>query len=105
MGMKKAIISLSVLAILTIAMFNNVAAAPVSKQTPDVHSKAVPVDARGRQQTYILAMLNGNATTITMEVGQSVYLHGVLSSGTPPTFMARLLARHSRRDEFLTFKV
>ncbi|MGB8310502.1 MAG: hypothetical protein WCE81_01405, partial [Halobacteriota archaeon] len=84
MGMKKAIISLSVLAILTICMFNNVAAAPVSKQTPDVHSNYA-VDARGRQQTYILAMLNGNATTITMEVGQSVYLHGVLSSGTPPT--------------------
>ncbi|MGB8310505.1 MAG: hypothetical protein WCE81_01420, partial [Halobacteriota archaeon] len=84
MGMKNAILSLSIIAILTICMFNNVAAAPVSKLTTHIHSNYAG-DVSAGQQTYILAMLNGNATTITMEVGQSVYLHGVLSSGTPPT--------------------
>jgi hypothetical protein len=38
MGMKKAVISLSIIAIKTICMFNSVAAAPVSKQTIDVQS-------------------------------------------------------------------
>jgi hypothetical protein len=36
MGMKKAILSLSIIAILTIYMFNGDAAAPVSKLTPDI---------------------------------------------------------------------
>jgi len=84
MRIKNAIIRLSVIVILTTCMFNSVAAAPASKQTTDVHSNYVG-DVSAGQQTYILAILNGNATTITTEVGQSVYLHGVLSSGTPPT--------------------
>jgi hypothetical protein len=46
MRMKKAVISLSIIAILTICMFNSVAAAPVSKQTIDVHSNYAP-DVRG----------------------------------------------------------
>jgi len=84
MRMKNAIIDLSIIAILIICMFNSVAAAPVSKITTNIHSN-YNADVSAGQQTYILAILNGNATTITMEVGQSVYLHGALSSGTPPT--------------------
>ncbi|MGB8310363.1 MAG: hypothetical protein WCE81_00650 [Halobacteriota archaeon] len=38
MKMKKAVLSLSIIAILPICMFNSVAAAPVSKQTTNVHS-------------------------------------------------------------------
>jgi len=59
------------------------AAAPVSKLMSDIHSNYAG-DLRAGQQTYILATLNSNATTIVMGVGQSVYLHGILSAGTPP---------------------
>ena len=52
MRMKNAILSLSIIAILTICMFNNVAAAPVSKQTTDVHSNYA-TDMRGIKQTYL----------------------------------------------------
>ena len=55
MRMKNAILSLSIIAILTICMFNNVAAAPVSKQTTNVHSNYA-VDVRGKQQTYLDAI-------------------------------------------------
>ncbi len=85
MGMKKAIISLSIVAILTICVFNGVAAAAVSKQTTDVRSNYA-VDARGNQQTYLAAYLGlDDATALTMGVGQYTYLYGVLSVGTPPT--------------------
>ena len=66
-------------------MFNNVTAAPVSKQTTDVHSNYA-MDVRGGQQTYLLCSdTQRNATALTIGVGQSVDLRGVLSSGTPPT--------------------
>ena len=85
MRMKKAIISLSIIiALLTICMFNSVAAAHVSKHSTDVHSNYA-VDVRGKQQTYLAAYLRNNQTAVTMAVGQSTYLYGVLSSGTPPT--------------------
>ena len=84
--MKKAIISLSVLAILTICMFNSVAAAPVSKQTPDVHNNYVGDVRGGEQLTHIHATLGiGEATAVTMGVGQYTYLRGVLSHGVIPT--------------------
>ena len=88
--MKKVVLSLSIIAILTICMFNSVAAAPVNKQTTNVHSNYA-LDVRGilidrpDQQTYILTTLgDGDATAVTIGVGQSVYLRGVLSYGTPP---------------------
>ena len=83
MRIKNAILSLSIIVILTICMFNSVAAAPVSRQTTDVHSNYV-ADVRGQQQTYILATLD-DKTTATTGVGQSVSLGGVLSYGKPPT--------------------
>jgi len=84
MRMKNAVISLSIIAILTFCMFNGVAAAPVSKQTLDVHSNYA-VDVRRNQQTYLVAYLRNNQTAATIMVNQSTYLYGVLSSGTPPT--------------------
>jgi hypothetical protein len=80
--MKKAIISLLIIAILTICMFNSVAAAPVAKHSTDVHS-GYAVDENGKQQTYIDAYL-GNARAITIGVGQSIYLGGILDLS--PTF-------------------
>jgi hypothetical protein len=59
------------------------AVAPVSKLTYDIHRNYAG-DLRAVQQTYILATLNSNATMVIMGVGQSVYLHGILSAGTPP---------------------
>jgi len=89
--MKKAILSLSIVAILTICMFNSVAATPVSKQTTDVHSNYA-VDERGQQQTYLRISITGDAkpknkdeTTFTAGVGQNVYILGVLSSTVPTT--------------------
>jgi len=41
MRMKKAILTLSIIALLTICVFNNVAAAPVSKQTTNVHAARI----------------------------------------------------------------
>jgi hypothetical protein len=85
MKMKKTIISLSIIAtILAICTFNNVAAAPVNKQTTNVHS-GYAADVRGNQQTYLVAYLRNNRTAVTMAVNQSTYLYGVLSAGTPPT--------------------
>jgi hypothetical protein len=83
MNMKNGLICVLIIAISSLCTFNSVAAAPVNKLTPDTHSNYAG-DMSAGQQTYILATLNGNATTIAMGVGQSVYLHGVLSSGTPP---------------------
>ena len=57
MRMKNAILSVSIIAILTICMFNSVAAAPMSKQTPDVHSNSA-VDVRGA--TANISSLWGN---------------------------------------------
>ena len=85
--MKNAILSLSIIAILTICMFNSVAAAPVSKLTPDIHSNYAR-DLRGGQQTYIILYYMGNgATTLTMGVGQYTYLYGILAD-TPPANLA-----------------
>ncbi len=84
MGMKKAIISLSIIALLSICMFNGVAAAPVSKHPTDVHSNYAG-DLRGIKQTYLLAKFRGEVTAVTMGVGQYTYLDGVLASVTPPT--------------------
>ena len=71
MRMKNAILSVSIIAILTICMFNSVAAAPISKQTPDVHSNSA-VDVRGQQQTYLL--FGGTTNTGTTVGFQSVKL-------------------------------
>jgi hypothetical protein len=84
--MKKAILSLSIIAILTICMLNSVAAGPVNKQTTNVHSNYA-VNVRGQQQTYLAAYVGGigGATAATIGVGgQYDYLVGFLSFGTPP---------------------
>jgi hypothetical protein len=68
---------------LSLSAFNSVAAAPVSKLTPDIHSNHA-ADVREKQQTYIHTTLGtGEATAVIMGVGQSVYLCGVLSYDTP----------------------
>jgi hypothetical protein len=83
MEITKAILSLSIVAILAICMFDGVAAAPVSKQTTDVH-RNYTVDVKGdRQQTYLVAYLR-NQTAITIGVDQPVYLGGILD--VSPTF-------------------
>ena len=80
MNIKNGLICVLIVAILSLCTFNSVAAAPVSKQTPDIHSNYA-ADVRGGQQTYLITTLNfGNATTVTMWVGQYVWLTGVLSS-------------------------
>ncbi|MGB8310976.1 MAG: Ig-like domain-containing protein [Halobacteriota archaeon] len=89
MGMKKAILSLSIIAILTICMFNSVAAAPVNKQTTDVHSNYA-MDMRAGQQTYLAICFGvllppySGTTADTIGVGQSITLSGVLASDIPP---------------------
>ena len=83
MKIKNAIISLLVIMILTICMFNSVAAAPVSKQTPDVHSNHA-INVKGVQQTYIFAAIGGGKT-VTMGVGKNVSVDSILSYGTPAT--------------------
>jgi hypothetical protein len=84
MEMKKTIISLAIIAVLSICMFNGVATARVTKHSTDVHSNYA-ADVKGNQQTYLVAYLRNNQTAVTMAVNQSTYLHGVLSAGTPPT--------------------
>ena len=84
MKMKKTIISLSIIALLSICMFNSVATARVTKHSTDVHS-GYAADVRGNQQTYLVAYLRNNHTAVTMAVNQSIWLNGVLSVGTPPT--------------------
>jgi len=64
-------------------MFNSVAAAPVSKQTTDIHSNYA-TDVKGVQQTYLL-FGDGTTHTDTMRINQHVDILGVLSYGTPPT--------------------
>ncbi|MGB8311955.1 MAG: hypothetical protein WCE81_08850 [Halobacteriota archaeon] len=84
MNIKNGLICVLIVAVLSLCTFNSVAAAPASKLTPDIHSNYA-ADVRGGQQTYLITTLNfGNATTVTMWVGQYVWLTGVLSS-TPPT--------------------
>ena len=75
MRMKKAIMSLSVIVILTICMFNSVAAAPVSKQMTDVHSN-YPVDAPVKTQTALVLALSNNTTV----VGTPVDIVGALAA-------------------------
>ena len=84
MNMKNGMICVLIVALLSLCMFNNVAAAPVSKHPTNVHSNNA-MDVRGNQQTYLVAYLRNNQTAVTMAVNQSTYLYGVLSSGTPPT--------------------
>jgi hypothetical protein len=84
MEIKKAILSVSIIALLSICMFTSVAAAPVSKHSTDVHSNYA-ADAKEKQQTYLIAYLRRNQTAITIGVNQSIYLYGVLSAGTPPS--------------------
>ncbi len=77
MGTKKTIISLSIIAILTICMFNSVATARMTKHSTDVHS-GYAADVRGNQQTYLVAYYRNNQAAITIGVGQSIYLGGIL---------------------------
>ena len=76
MNIKNGLICLLIVAILSLCKFNSVAAAPVSKQTTNVHSNYA-VYVNGKQQTYLEAYL-GDATAITIGVGQSIYLSGIL---------------------------
>jgi len=91
MNIKNGLICLLIVALLSLCAFNGVAAVPVSKLTPDTHSNYAG-DVRGKQQTYLLARFfffaptfYGEATTLTIGVGQSIHLKGVLSYDTPPT--------------------
>ena len=76
MRVKNAIISLSVLATLTICMFNSVAAAPVSKQTPDVHG-SYAMSASDKVQPVIAILLSDNVTT----VNGTVSIYGGIATG------------------------
>jgi len=76
MNIKNGLICVLIVAILSLCTFNSVAAAPVSKQTTNVHSNYA-VYVNGKQQTYLEAYL-GDATAITIGVGQSIYLSGIL---------------------------
>jgi len=65
MNIKNGMICVSIAALLSLCTFNSVAAAPVSKQTTDIHSNYT-VDVRGQQQTHRTAYLgNGTATAVT----------------------------------------
>ena len=57
----------------------SVVAVSVGKHSTDVHS-GYAIDMKGKQQTYLAAWLGGGDTSVTMGVGQYVYLKGVLSS-------------------------
>ena len=76
MRVKNAIISLSVLVILTICTFNCVAASPVSKQTPDVHS-SYAMSASDKEQPVIAILLSNNVTT----VNGTVSVYGGIATG------------------------
>ena len=65
-------------------VLNSVAAAHVSKHSIDAHG-GYAVDVGEKQQTYLVAYLRNNQTAVTMGVGQSIWLNGVLSSDTPPS--------------------
>ncbi len=82
MNPKKEIISLAIIAMLTVCVFNSVAAAHVTRHSTDIHN-GYAVDAGEKQQTYLVAYLRNNQTAVTMGVGQSTWLYGVLS-GAPP---------------------
>lgn len=86
MNIKKRLICFLIVTVLSLCTFNTVAAAPVSKLTPDTHSNYAG-DLRGLQQTYILAGFGpfGDRTTWTIHVGESADLSYVLSCGIPPT--------------------
>ena len=78
-----------IVVLLSPCTFNSVAAAPVSKLTPDAHS-IYAASAKGLQQTYITAFVCSSttmhpATEFTLGVGQSVSVFGVLSSDSPAT--------------------
>ena len=97
MGMKNAILSLSIIAILTICMFNNVAAAPVSKQTTDIHSNYAG-GCEGRTAN-IYSRDAQRKCNDDHNGGRSIRLSSRCSLIWYTTnLMARLLARHSRRD-------
>ena len=91
MNIKSQLICVLIVTILSLCSVSNVAAAPVSKLTPGIHSSYAD-DLKGGRQTYILARFfffaptfYGEATILTMGVGQSIHLKGVLSYDTPPT--------------------
>jgi len=75
MAIRKAILSLSTIAILTIYMFNSVAAAPVNKQTTDVH-RSYAMDAPIKTQTGLVLALSNNTTV----VGTPVDIVGALAA-------------------------
>lgn len=92
MDVKRGSTCIFVVVILSLCAFNSVAAVPISKLTPDIHSNHENIVRKEGQQTYILARFfffaptfYGEATTLTVEVGQSIHLKGVLSYDTPPT--------------------
>ncbi len=72
--MKKKIISLSIIALLSICVFNSVAAAPVSKQTTDVHYA---------HTTYVKSDRSIQITITSypqqVDVGKNFDVRGVLS--------------------------
>ncbi|HXY87628.1 MAG TPA: Ig-like domain-containing protein [Candidatus Acidoferrales bacterium] len=91
MNIKSQLICVLIVTVLSLCPVSNVAAAPVSKLTPEIHSNYAG-DLKGGRQTYIIARFFffaptfcGEATILTMEVGQSIHLKGVLSYDTPPT--------------------
>jgi hypothetical protein len=82
MNVKNGLICVLIVALLTLCV-PNVAAAPVSKLTPNIHSNYAG-DLRGRQQTY-LYLGNSPKPQVTMGVGQSLKIYGTLAYGVPPT--------------------
>jgi len=89
MNTKNQLICVLIIAISSLCTFNSVAAAPVSKLTLDTHSNYA-ANANGLQQTYITAFVCSSgtmhpATELTLGVGQSVSVFGVLSSDSPAT--------------------
>ena len=89
MNTKNQLICVLIVVVLSPCTFNNVAATPVSKLIPDAHSNYA-ANARGLQQTYITAFVSFSGTMhpvteLTLGVGQSVSVFGVLSSDSPAT--------------------
>ncbi len=89
--MKNGLICVVIVAVLSLCMFNSVAAAPVSKLTPGTYSNYAGDARGGGQQTYLLISIcgdeapkNKDQTTFTAGVGQNVYILGAITSGIPP---------------------
>lgn len=85
MNLKTGLTSMVIVALISLCTFNGVAAAPASKLTPGTQSNYA-ADVKGGRQTYIFLSLGPyGQTAVTIGVGQSVLLEGVLSFDTPPT--------------------